>query len=371
MSSFETLVAKLGIRYPIIQAPMAGVSTPGLVAEVSEAGGLGSLGLGAATVDQAARQIRETRQLTDKPFNVNLFCHRPATADHARETAWLTHLAAEFRKFGAEPPKSLREIYPTALGNDALLAMLLDEKPAVVSFHFGLPDPHWIAALRQAGIVTMACATDLAEADAVEHAGIDVLVAQGAEAGGHRGIFDPAEDKLIGTFSLVRLLSRQTRLPIVAAGGIMDGDGVAAALRLGASAAQMGTAFILCPESSASLAYRNALKSASAHHTAITSAISGRPARGIVNRLHTLGRDDAPAPPDYPITYHAGKALHQAAAKRGDDSYAAHWAGQGAPLVRELPAAALIEQIVEEWQHAEVTLGGVSGDRADESVVGD
>jgi nitronate monooxygenase len=154
------------------------------------------------------------------------------------------------------------------------------------------------------------------------------------------------------------MLARRSRLPIVAAGGIMDGDGLAAALRLGASAVQMGTAFILCPTSSASVAYRNDLKSERARHTAITSAISGRPARGIVNRMHVLGKDGAPPLPDYPIAYDAGKALHQAAASRGNNDYAAHWAGQGAPLARELPATALVRQIVEEWQRAERGVGG-------------
>lgn len=353
MRSFEQFIAQLGIRHPIIQAPMVGVSTPKLVAEVSEAGGLGSLGLGAATVEQAAQQIRETRQLTDKPFNVNFFCHQPATADATREAAWLSHLAGDFRKFGVEPPASLREIYRTALGNDAMLAMLLEEKPAVVSFHFGLPDQAWIDALRNAGILTMACATNLDEAQQVEQAGVDILVAQGSEAGGHRGAFDPAKDELIGTFALVRILARQSRLPIVAAGGVMDGDGLAAVLRLGASAVQMGTAFILCPESSASVAYRNDLKSERARYTAITSAISGRPARGIVNRMHSLGKNGAPPLPDYPIAYDAAKALHQAASGHGNYEYAAHWAGQGAPLARELPAAALVQQIVDEWRRAE------------------
>ena len=354
MRSFEQLVAQLGIQQPIIQAPMAGVSTPKLVAEVCEAGGLGSLGLGAASLEQAVLQIQETSKLTAKPFNVNVFCHHRATADAAREAAWLSHLTGEFRKFKAEPPASLREIYSTALGNGAMLAMLLELKPAVVSFHFGLPDPGWIGALKKAGIVTMACVTDMDEADQVERAGIDILVAQGSEAGGHRGAFDPAKDALIETFGLVRMLARRSRLPIVAAGGIMDGKGLAAALQIGASAVQMGTAFILCPESSASDAYRNDLKSDRARHTAITSAISGRPARGIVNRWHALGMlKDAPPLPDYPIAYDAGKALHQAAVKHGNNEYAAHWAGQAAHLARELPAAELVRRVVDEWHRAE------------------
>ena len=212
----------------------------------------------------------------------------------------------------------------------------------------------------------MASATDLDEAAQVEHAGIDILVAQGAEAGGRRGVFDPAKDELIGTFALVRMLARRSQLPIVAAGGIMDGEGLAAALRIGASGVQMGTAFILCPESSANAAYRNDLKSDRARHTAITSAISGRPARGIVNRLHALGTSKgAPPVPDYPIAYDAGKALHQAAAKHGNNEYAAHWAGQAAPLARALPAGELVRKIVHEWHSAE---GGAEGRHATGAV---
>lgn len=354
MASYERLLAQLGIQHPIIQAPMAGVSTPRLAAEVSNAGGLGSLGLGAATLDQAAQQIQETRKRTAKPFNVNLFCHQRSRANVLREAAWLSYLSPEFRRFEAEPPTSLHEIYGSSLGNDAMLTMLQELRPAIVSFHFGLPDQGWVKALRDAGIITMACVTNLDEADQVERAGIDILVAQGVEAGGHRGTFNPAKDELISTFALVRMLARRSRLPIIAAGGIMDGEGIAAALRLGASGVQMGTAFILCPESSASVAYRNDLMSDRAGHTAITSAISGRPARGIFNRLHELGASNkAPSLPDYPIAYDAGKALHLAATKHGNNDYAAHWAGQAAPLARELPAAELIRNVVDEWQRAE------------------
>lgn len=351
MALLQNITARLNVEYPIIQAPMAGVSTPQLAAAVSGAGGLGSLGLGAMTAEQAAEQIRQTRQLTGKPFSVNLFCHPPAVADADREAAWLAHLAGHFQQLGASPPNSLREIYRTSLNNDALLTMLLQERPAAVSFHFGLPAPGWVEALRQAGISTMACATSPSEAEQIERAGIDVLIAQGYEAGGHRGVFDPATDEKMGTFALVRLMSCRSLLPVVAAGGIMDGDGIAAALRLGAAAVQMGTAFVLCPESAASEAYRRDLKSEHASHTAVTSAISGRPARGIVNRMYALGESGTPPIPDYPLAYDAGKALHQTASAQGSSDYAAHRAGQGAPLARELPAAALVQQLVKEWHH--------------------
>ncbi|RMX08370.1 nitronate monooxygenase [Corticibacter populi] len=353
VSASESFTARLGLQLPLIQAPMAGVATPELAAAVSNAGGLGSLGLGASNPAQAEALIRQTRTLTGHPFNVNLFCHQPAVRDAAREAAWLAHLAGEFQRFGASPPASLESPYPTLIGNTEMLELLLREKPAVVSFHFGLPEPHAIAALRAAGIVTLASVTNPAEAAQAEQAGVDVLVAQGIEAGGHRGIFDAAHDLGLGVFALVPLLLRETRLPVVAAGGIMDGHGMAAALRLGAAAVQMGTAFILCPESSASAAYRQELQSPRSHHTAITAAISGRPARGIANRLHALAGDDAPAIPDYPVAYAAAKALHQAASAQDSHDYAAHWAGQGAPLARALPAAELVQRIAREWQEQE------------------
>ena len=267
---------RLRTRYPIIQAPMAGVSTPELAAAVSNAGGLGSIALGASTVDQAREMIRKTKALTQRPFNANVFCHAPARSDPARERAWIEYLSPLFAEFGATPPTSLREIYASFVTDDAMLALLVEQKLAVVSFHFGLPVTAWIQKLKTAGIFILASATTPAEAAQCEQAGVDAIVAQGVEAGGHRGVFDPAQgDDEIGTMALVRILSRQCRVPIIAAGGIMDGRGIAAAMALGASAVQMGTAFILCPETSASAAFRSQLKSERAGHTRITPAISG------------------------------------------------------------------------------------------------
>lgn len=355
MDTVKTAFARLGVRLPIIQAPMAGVSTPRLVAEVCRAGGLGSLGLGASTLDEAVREIHATRQLTDRPFSVNLFCHKSPRRDPARERTWINHLASWFHEFGAVPPASLHEPYPTALGNTSLLEMLLREHPAAISFHFGLPDPHWPDMLRRAGITTMVTVTNMGEAKRAEDAGIDILIAQGNEAGGHRGVFERDGDLGIGTMALVRILASKTRLPVIAAGGIMDGAGIAAALRLGACAVQMGTAFILCPESAAGSAYRAALKGPEAWRTGITSAISGRPARGIVNRFHEL-ETDALILPDYPVAYDAGKALIKAASNSGCE-YAAHWAGQGAPLARDLPAMELMQRLEAEWREAESMAG--------------
>lgn len=354
------LLTRLGISLPIIQAPMAGVSTPAMAAAVSNAGGLGSLGVGATNAEGARKLIRETRALTDQPFNINLFCHPPAMANPARERAWLDYLAPEFAKWGAEMPTQLSEIYRSFLVDDDMLAMLLEEKPAVVSLHFGLPRREWIDRLKGAGIYLMATATNLEEAHRIAEAGVDAIVAQGVEAGGHRGMFDTtAIDEGIGTMALVRLIVRNTSLPVIAAGGIMDGAGIAAALALGAQAAQLGTAFVPTTESSADAAYRNALLSGHPFRTAFTSSISGRAARGIHNRLMALGETlDHPPVPDYPITYDAGKSLHAAAKAKGSADYAAQWAGQAAALARGMSSADLVALLAQELED---TVRGLRG----------
>lgn len=345
----STFLERLGIEWPIVQAPMAGVSTPRMAAAVAEAGGLGSVGIGAATVADARKMIAYFRELSPRSLNVNVFCNRPAKADAVVEAAWIERLRPLLEGFGAPAPSGLREIYGSFVGNADVLAMLVAEKPKVVSFHFGLPSDEALRALREKGIVLLGSATNLEEARALERAGLDAVVAQGWEAGGHRGCFDPdAPDDRLGTMALVRVLVKETRLPVIAAGGIMDGAGIAAALRLGASAAQLGTAFIGCPESLADAGYRAALASEAAHHTTMTSAISGRPARCLANRFTAL--PVAGAIPDYPIAYDLGKALHAAAKSKNEFGYGAQWAGQGAPLARSLPAAELVKQLVAEWQ---------------------
>lgn len=345
----DRLTRLLGTQLPIIQAPMVGVSSPQLAAAVSNAGALGSIGIGASTVEQARAMIQQTRTLTSKPFNVNLFCHRPARPSAQVEVEWLNYLGPFFKAFDAALPTQLREIYTSFVEDEAMLRMLCEERPAVVSFHFGLPPQRFIDELKRAGMVLLCSATRLEEARLVEAAGVDVIVAQGYEAGGHRGTFDPENDAAIGTFALVRLLAAQCQIPIVAAGGIMDGQSIAAALRLGASGAQLGTAFILCPESAANAAYRAAMKSERTGNTRITSVISGRPARGLVNRFFTEVESAAgPTVPDYPIAYDAAKALLSAAGAHGTDEFAVQWAGQGAPLAREIPAAELIKALATE-----------------------
>ncbi|MGN6689465.1 MAG: NAD(P)H-dependent flavin oxidoreductase [Sphingopyxis sp.] len=339
----------LGLSIPLVQAPMAGVSTPSLAATVSNAGALGSIAVGATDAAGARAMIEETRARTDRAFNVNLFVHGAARADPAREAAWLEWLAPYFADYGAEPPKVLETIYTSFAEDSAMLATLIDLAPSVVSFHFGLPPADVIAALRARNIVLLATATNVAEARAIEAAGVDGIVAQGMEAGGHRGMFDPdAPDPMLGTMALTRLLVRECSVPVIAAGGIMDGAGIAAALDLGAAAAQLGTAFVACPESAADEAYRTALAGPAAYRTTFTSSISGRPARALANRFTGLAIPVGRLPPDYPRAYDAGKALHAAAKAKGEYGFGAQWAGQGAPLARAMSAAELVETLSSE-----------------------
>lgn len=338
-----TIMERLGIRIPLIQAPMAGISTPALAAAVTHAGALGAIAIGASDARGARAMIAELRALTSGPFNVNAFAHRTPRRDADREARWLVAMQPLFQAFGAEAPATLRAPYTSVRDDDELFRAVLDAAPAVVSVHFGLPTDAQIAALKQAGSVLIATATSLAEASAARAAGCDAVVAQGWEAGGHRGVFDPdAADERMDTATLTRLLVARAGVPVIAAGGIMDGRGIRAALALGAVAAQLGTAFIGCPESAADAHFRARLAQADAAATVVTRVISGRPARGLRNRFTAWGEGLVPAVPDYPIAYDAGKALAAAARAHGDHGYAAQWAGTGAAAARALPAAELV-----------------------------
>jgi len=296
--------------------------------------------------------IASFRSASKRSLHVNVFCHQPAKANPTLEAAWIARLAPRFAQYGANSPVKLTEIYRSFVEDDAMLSTLVSAKPQVVSFHFGLPAAERISALREAGIVLIASATSITEGQVAAAAGMDAVVAQGYEAGGHRGVFDPtAHDDRLGTMALTRLLVQHLKIPVIAAGGIMDGAGIDAALRLGAAAAQLGTAFIACPESDADKGYREALSSDSANHTVITWGISGRPARCLENEFTRLAAGVAPAEiPAYPIAYDAGKALHAAAKAAGDFKYGAQWAGQGAPLTRTLPAAQLVATLAREMR---------------------
>lgn len=345
------LLERIGIELPIVQAPMAGTSTPALAAAVANAGALGSISVAAVDATAARGMIEALKVQTNAPFNVNVFAHRPATADPAREAAWLKALAPLFEAYDAEPPPALREIYKSFLVDTDMQDLLVEARPRVVSFHFGLPPADVAARLKAGGSLLISTATSLDEARQAEAAGVDAVVAQGWEAGGHRGVFDAtAPDAQLGVAALTRLLVKSLSIPVIAAGGIMDGAGVAAMLSLGAAAAQLGTAFVACPESSADAYHRAALFSPAATATEMTALVSGRPARCLANRFTAL-KDAAlkgVALPDYPIVYDAGKALAAAAKAKGEGGFGAQWAGQGAPLARALPAAELVRALAAE-----------------------
>ena len=323
-----------------------------MAAAVSSAGALGSIGIGATDVAGAQRMISTFSARCKRSLNVNVFCHRPAKAQPEIEAVWLESLRPHFERFETQPPTHLKEIYRSFVEDDAMLAELLAARPRVVSFHFGLASAERIRALREAGIVLIASVTSAAEGRAAARAGMHAVVAQGYEAGGHRGVFDPdAEDDQLGTLALTRLLVRQLDVPVIAAGGIMDGAGISAALQLGAAAAQLGTAFVACTESEADAGYRAALMSDAANHTVVTRAISGRPARSLQNEFTMLGAGVSPRKiPSYPVAYHAGKALNAAAMAAGQAGFGAQWAGQGAPLARAIPAAELIATLASEMR---------------------
>ncbi|NVO25166.1 NAD(P)H-dependent flavin oxidoreductase [Donghicola mangrovi] len=343
----DTLRDLFHIDLPIFQAPMAGVSTPALAAAVSKAGGLGALGLGAATDAGARQMVQELQALTDRPINLNFFCHEAAQRDSAKESAWIDRTRPLFAEYGAEPPTPLEEIYPSFRADDRQLAIVLDTRPAVASFHFGLPKPDQISAMKQAGITLTATATSLAEAHQIAAAGFDAIIAQGWQAGGHRGIFDPfGPDERLPTWDLLKQLVGATSLPVIAAGGIMTGADVRHALSLGAVAAQLGTAFVGCPETSADGAYRARLPLGG---TQMTSVISGRPARCLTNRFTDWGQEVTPDHiPAYPCTYDLGKSLNAAAKAKGETGFGAQWAGDGAARVRPMPAAELMALLIAE-----------------------
>jgi nitronate monooxygenase len=341
----------LNLGLPCIQAPMAGVSTAALAGAVSRAGGFGSIAVGTAAPAAADEAIAAALSACGGRLNVNFFVHPRPRRDHERESAWLRTLEPLFREFGAEPPAGLTEIYRTFDDQPEMLDVLTHRRPPVVSFHFGVAEARSLRVLKEHGTCLLATATSVVEARRLEAAGIDVIVAQGFEAGGHRGTFTGGPDACLSTFALLPRIVAAVDVPVVAAGGITSGAGIAAALNLGASGAQMGTVFIDCPESAAGEAYRLALRS-EPRLTAMTSLFSGRPARGLANRLvrELAGREsDVPA---YPVAYDAAKQLAAVANAAGSSEFMAMWAGQGPLRDESLPAAELVEKLREELAEA-------------------
>ena len=343
--SEQAFLDLVGVEVPIVQAPMAGATTPQLAAAVSAAGGLGGLGLGAVGASDARRQIRTAHALGARHLNVNFFLHEPPHSDGSTEAvaaaervalalgvfrlAGDVSVGAPFDRFGPE-----------------MLDMVLEERPSVITFHFGVPDPTTVHALHEHDIVIGVSATTVDEARAVERAGCDFVIAQGAEAGGHRGQFDAGMDRtMIGTFALVPQIADAVSIPIVAAGGIADGRGVVAARVLGAAAVQVGTAFLLCDEASVGPGHRRAILESSGSDTLVTTALSGRPARAISTEA-ILALEAASQPTDFPVQFSVTADIRSA--DTIERPTAAMWAGQAAPLAQPQAASDVVRRLVRE-----------------------
>lgn len=340
-----TLQQLLGIELPIIQAPMAGVQGSALAVAVANAGGLGSLPCAMLSLDAMRAELTAIQAQTDKPFNVNFFCHTPPTPDAAREAAWRTTLSPYYQEYGIDSTT-----IPTGAGRNPFSAeaadLLAAFKPPVVSFHFGLPAPDLLARVKAWGAKVLSSATTITEARWLEAHGVDAIIAQGVEAGGHRGIFLSNDlTTQVGTLALAPQIVQAVQVPVIAAGGIADARGVAAALALGAAGVQVGTAYLLCPEATTSAIHRTALKSEAAGHTALTNLFTGRPARGIVNRvIRELGPLSS-APPAFPLATAAIAPLRAKAESQGSGDFSPLWAGQNVRGCKEIPAAQLTREL--------------------------
>lgn len=336
----------LGTRLPIIQAPMAGVQDSTLALAVCRAGGLGSIPAAMLGPDALAAELKTMHEQAAGPWNVNFFCHTPPTADDQREAAWRQALAPYYHELGLDI-----DSIPSGAGRrpfDAQALELLREcKPPVVSFHFGLPEPELLDELKRWGTTVLSSATTLEEALWLEAHGADAVIAQGLEAGGHRGMF-LTEDitTQVSTFALLPQMVAAVSLPVIAAGGIADAAGVRAAMALGAVAVQVGTAYLLCPEANTSTVHRQALQSGAALHTALTNVFSGRPARGIVNRvMRELGPISALAPA-FPLAGSAITPLRGAAEKRCSGDFSPLWAGQNVRGCKPISATELTHLLI-------------------------
>jgi len=341
------LAALLRTALPIIQAPMAGVQGSALAIAVSEAGGLGSLPAAMLSPDALRGELTALGAGTARPWNVNFFCHAPPTPDPAREAAWRRTLAPYFAELGLDPAAVAAGASRRPF--DVAAAELIEPfRPPVVSFHFGLPPPGLLARVKRWGAVVLSSATTVEEARWLEAHGADAIVAQGSEAGGHRGMFlgDDVTTQ-VGLFSLLPQVVRAVGLPVIAAGGIADAAGVAAALALGAAGVQVGTAYLLCPEATTSAVHRAALQGEGARVTALTNLFSGRPARGIVNRLMREQGPMSPAAPAFPLAAGALLPLRAAAEKRGLGDFSPLWAGQNVGGCRAVPAAEVTRALAE------------------------
>jgi nitronate monooxygenase len=340
---------QLALAAPILQAPMAGAQGHALAAAVCEAGGLGAIPAAMLSLDALDAELTALRRLTARAFNVNFFCHRPPSPDAPQMARWHAALAPYYREFGLDPAQ-----IPDGPGRMPLSAEAVDllekHRPAVVSFHFGLPEPKLLARIQQLGALVWSSATTVDEARWLQQHGVDAVIAQGLEAGGHRGMF-LSEDLTtqVGTLALLPQIVAAVQVPVIAAGGIADAAGIAAAKALGAAAVQIGTAYLCTPEASTSALHRAALQSPAARHTALTNLFSGRPARGIVNRVMRELGPLCPQAPAFPLATAGIAPLRAAAEARGDAGFSPLWAGQTAAACRAVSASALTREWVQAW----------------------
>jgi nitronate monooxygenase len=338
------------IDHPIVLAPMAGAMNEELAITVAQAGGLASLPIAMLNEQQMRDQVEKFRAASAKPINLNFFCHTPPVPSNAREHAWREKLKPYYVEFGIDPAAPVPSSNRTPF--DAALCAAVEEiKPAVVSFHFGLPAAALLKRVKAAGCVVVSSATTAAEARWLEANGCDVVIAQGFEAGGHRGMF--LTDDLatqVGTFALVPQIVDAVQVPVIAAGGITDARGIAAALALGAAGVQLGTAFLFCPESKILVPHRVALKSARDDGTLLTNVMTGRPARGFINRVMREVGPISDIAPEFPLAAGALAPLHAKGQAQGSGDFSSMWAGQAASLGQEMPAGALVAKLAAEAQ---------------------
>ena len=343
----NTLTKSLNLKYPIIQAPMASAASIELAAAVSNAGGLGSLGLSYHKLEDILPDYEAIISKTNHSINLNFMTHKNPRKNDIQAKKYMNEVKKYFEEYKiSEIPNLVNTTEPFSSKH---LEILLKMNPRVVSFHFGLPEPNYIKSIKNQNIFIISSATTVKEARILEDSGVDAIIAQGFEAGGHRGTFASSyKEGEIGLFSLLPQIVDATSIPIIAAGGIANGKGIAAALMLGAKGVQLGTAFLSCPEASVNQLWKNALSNSSEKETRITRAFTGRPARGIVNRLLDDMEDKTDIIPDFPTVGSVIKPLANAAAKQGKNDFLSLWAGQSAPMNRNIPAKKLVNLLVEE-----------------------
>lgn len=338
----------LKIKHPLFQAPMAGADSPALAIGVSKAGGLGALGAALLSATQLREQFAKIRSETSQPINLNFFCHRMPAVDSTREKQWLEKLKPYYEELNIGP-STFPEGPQRQPFNEEFCSLVEELKPGVVSFHFGFPEVSLVSRLKKIGQVLMASASSAKEAQWLEQHGADVIIAQGLEAGGHQTLF--LSDDLMTlkkTFPLIKEILKAVKVPVVAAGGIGDAKAIVEALSLGAAAVQLGTAYLFCPEATISQVHREALKHAKAEDTALTNVFSGRPARGILNRLMREIGPISPLAPKFPRASSAISPLRKKSEQLGRNDFAQMWAGQSVALGREMPAQKLTETLVNE-----------------------